>query len=98
MKRKTGSQVFGVDVQIVNGTITKRDAQHVLERVLGITDRQARAAVASYRAEGWCEPPTAINAPLAVVSSFEQRLAAHALRRAQASAGNGHHGGRPRKR
>ena len=101
---KTGSQVLGtpVDLLDIGGTlyICKRDAQHILERKLGITDRQARAAVSSYQAEKWTEADEGflrLNDPLCQVNSFESRVLEHADRRYDARVENGRKGGRPRK-
>jgi hypothetical protein len=96
MTKKSGSQgtdVLGVECVLVNGTITKRDAQKVIEHKLGVTDRQARASVSSYMAEGWPEPAqrdalAALNAPLCVPSSLEARLMMQADRRHDARVEN----------
>ncbi len=84
MGRKSGSSfsdVLGESVELVNGTIRKRDAQRVIQRKLKVTDRQARAAVSSYRAEGWTLLPpreaASCNDALADVNSFTNRVLEH---------------------
>ena len=91
-------KVLGDDVKLINGTmISKRDAQRVLSRHLGVTDRQARGSVSSYGAEGWTLEPKHINDPLSDVNSFSARAIEQSSARPSASARNGRKGGRPRR-
>jgi hypothetical protein len=100
MDKKTGSQaranVLGVDVELIaDALISKRDAQRVLQHKLGVTDRQARASVSSYRAEGWLLPEGRLNDPLTDVRSFVPRVLDQADRRYDARVEN--LSGQPRK-
>jgi hypothetical protein len=95
MTEKTGSQVLGVQVELIGDMITRRDALRVLQHKLDITDRQARASVSSYYAQGWPEPRGGINDALARVNSFECAVLDQADRRYEASIANGSLGGRP---
>jgi hypothetical protein len=107
MKGKSGNQVMpvfkdvcGVECELVNGSyITKRDAQRVIMEKLGVSKRQARAAVSSYSSEGWMERQSAeryrINDGIARVESFINRVCEHAVRSYSASVENGKYGGRP---
>lgn len=101
--------MLGVEVELINDTIvTKRDAQRIVEHGLGFTRgtelapaRGARAAVESYRAEGWtlAGPEGArlrLDAPMCDASSLEARISRHLKQRAEASRANGRKGGRPR--
>ncbi len=97
-------EVFGVSVYLVKTNegpaITKRDAQRVLKAPtgLGLQPRQARAAISSYRAEGWDLPGAGrLDAPLFAVNSFENRVLEHRDQRSDSRAKNGRLGGRPRK-
>jgi hypothetical protein len=108
MSKKTGSQVskanvLGVECDVVDidGTLmlTKRGLQRAIEWTLRVTDRQARAAVSSYIAEGWTEvqPRTRprINDGICEVSSAVARVTVHADRSEKARVENGQKGGRP---
>jgi hypothetical protein len=97
MNRKKTEARFAVDL-VADQIVTKRAALRAIENKLRVTDRQARAAVSSYIAEGWTEPGAgSINSPLCYVSSLDNRLADHADRRYDARRENGRLGGRPKK-
>jgi len=103
MRRQSGSQVFifGVAVETVNGTLLpKREAQRVLGLVLGCTDRQARAIVSTWAAQGRLEPAEGrrgINQGLIEVRTFSLLVTSHQVAAPAASRGNGAlSDGRPR--
>jgi hypothetical protein len=102
------AELFGVEFELVNGTIKKRDLQCVIQAKVGadkpdrggVTDRQARAAVSSYVAEGWTDHHRGIrpriNDGISRVSSAAHRVIVHAERACKARQQNGLLGGRPR--
>lgn len=105
--RSTGNSVFrgevlgaAVDLHPVGGVaLTRRGVLHVLQDVLDIGDRQARAAVSSYMSEGWALRTYngGLNELIFEVGSLEVRARTHLERRDESKGVNGRRGGRPRK-
>lgn len=100
--------VFGVPVCLVETdeglAITKRDAKRVLAVAVApkgrqeLGERQVRAAISSYMAEGWALPGAGrLNAPLFAVNSFENRVLEHRDRWWDSREENGRPGRWPRK-
>jgi hypothetical protein len=105
-QEKNGSSVFPARQAQISGAwvdlypvgegfaVDKNDAQRLMQRKLGIKARQARAAVSSYRVEGWA----ANSGTLFGVSSLEYRMLDHVDRRVDSRRENGSKSkGRPPK-
>ena len=102
---KNGSSVIPVQQAEISGVwvdlypvgegfaVDKNGARRLMQRKLGIKARQARAAVSSYRVEGWA----ANSGTLFGVSSLENRMLEHVDRRVDSRILNGRKGGRPPK-
>lgn len=96
------AELFGVEFELINGSIRKRDLQRVMQLKLDVTDRQARASVASYWVRIAEHVPNRdrphIGDLIAKVSSAAHELLLLVDRRNDARRENGQRGGRPSNR